>query len=145
MRARGERESERQLRSRIMAAVRSKHTRPETTIRSLLHRLGYRFRLHDRSLPGCPDIVLPKHRCIVLVNGCFWHQHPRFRRAKLPAANAAYWTAKLKGNRQRDLQNVRKLRQEGWKVSIVWEREIMRGDMDAIGAKLDEFIRSSRR
>jgi DNA mismatch endonuclease (patch repair protein) len=136
---------ERQLRSRIMAAVRSKHTRPELTVRSLLHRLGYRFRLHDRRLPGCPDIVLPKHRCIVLVNGCFWHQHPRCRRAKLPAANAEFWTPKLKGNRQRDLLNLRRLRRDGWRVAIVWECETMRGETDGIATRLDKFIGGKRR
>lgn len=125
-----------------MAAVRSKNTRPELAIRSLVHRLGYRFRLHDRSLPGCPDIVLKRHRCIVLVNGCFWHQHPRCRRAKLPTRNSAFWTPKLLENRRRDLANLRRLRRRGWRVTVVWECEVMRGDLDAIGKRVVNFISS---
>lgn len=130
---------ERALRSRIMAAVRSKHTKPELAVRSLLHGRGYRFRLHDRRLPGCPDIVLKRHGCIVFVNGCFWHQHPGCRRSRLPATNVDFWTPKLRRNRERDLAVVKALQREGWRVTIVWECQVMR-DLEAVGRRLAAFI-----
>lgn len=82
-------------RSRIMSSVPQRATAPELTVRSVLHRLGYRFRVGQRDLPGCPDIVLPKHRLVVMVHGCFWHQHEGCRRAARPKANARYWSTKL--------------------------------------------------
>ena len=130
---------ERVLRSRIMAAVRSKHTRPELAVRSVLHRLGFRFRLHDKNLPGCPDIVLKRYRCVVFVNGCFWHHHPGCRRARLPATNVAFWTPKLLDNRRRDLANAKKLRDAGWRVAVAWECEVMK-DLNAVGKKLAKFV-----
>ncbi|MBZ0261836.1 MAG: very short patch repair endonuclease [Hyphomicrobiales bacterium] len=109
-----------------MRHVRSKNTTPEVAVRSLLHRLGYRFRLHRRDLPGNPDIVLPKHRVVVFVHGCFWHRHENCKRASLPASNLEYWLAKFERTILRDKENQRKLKRLGWKVVVVWECEIRR-------------------
>lgn len=92
-------------------------------VRSMLHALGYRFRLHRKDLPGRPDIVLPRHRKIVLVQGCFWHGH-NCRLASSPKSNEGYWSAKISGNRARDARNREALELQGWKVLELWECEI---------------------
>lgn len=112
-----------QKRSRIMSRIKGKNTKPELLVRSLVHRLGYRFRLHRKDLPGNPDIVLPRHRKIILVHGCFWHQHPDCPRAALPSTNMEFWTTKLTKNRERDLRNIQALEEQGWKVLVIWQCE----------------------
>lgn len=102
-------------RSALMSRIKSKDTRPELFVRSLLHSLGYRFRLHRKDLPGCPDIVLPKYRKVVLVQGCFWHGHT-CRRASHPKSNADYWHAKIARNQARDARNIGLLTEQGWDV-----------------------------
>ena len=111
-------------RSEMMAAVRSRNTKPELIVRRMLHALGFRFRLHRRDLPGTPDIVLPKYRTIVQVNGCFWHQHPGCKFAHVPASRPEYWEPKLHRNVTRDQENYEKLTNSGWHVIIVWECEL---------------------
>jgi DNA mismatch endonuclease (patch repair protein) len=108
-------------RSKIMAAVKSRDTGPEMIVRRELHRLGYRFRLHRRDLPGTPDVVLPGLRKIINVHGCFWHMHSCQRRRKPPVNHAEYWEAKRLGNARRDRRNLRKLVRQGWEVLVVWE------------------------
>jgi DNA mismatch endonuclease, patch repair protein len=108
-------------RSAVMARVRGKNTTPEKAVRSLLHRLGFRFRLHRTDLPGTPDIVMPGRRTALFVHGCFWHQHANCRSAKRPAGNRVYWNRKLDRNMLRDGANKRALKKLGWKVIIVWE------------------------
>ena len=108
-------------RSALMAKVRRADTQPEVRVRSMLHRMGFRFRLHDHGLPGTPDIVLPRLRTVIFVHGCFWHRHSRCRKATMPANNAAFWSAKFKANKLRDRQKTYSLRREGWKVIVVWE------------------------
>lgn len=110
-------------RSVRMSKVRNKDTKPEKIVRSLLHRLGYRYRLHDTKLPGKPDIVLPRHRKIIFVHGCFWHRHGRCRRLTIPANNADFWRRKFAENKERDRTRLARLRAAGWKVLIVWECE----------------------
>ena len=107
-------------RSRMMAGIRHRDTKPEREIRSLLHRAGYRFRLGRKDLPGKPDIVLPKFKAVVFVHGCFWHGHecPMF---KWPATRAAFWRAKIRGNVERDGRVERKLRALDWRLLKVWE------------------------
>lgn len=107
-------------RSRMMSGIRNKHTRPELIIRKGLHALGFRYRLHSSSLPGKPDLVLPKHKAVILVNGCFWHGH-NCALFKWPTSRAEFWRNKITGNRERDLENQRKLREAGWRVLIIWE------------------------
>jgi DNA mismatch endonuclease (patch repair protein) len=108
-------------RSRLMALVGRRNTQPEMRVRSFLHRAGFRFALHRNDLPGCPDIVLSKHRIAIFVNGCFWHQHPSCPRARLPATRPDWWRKKLEGNVERDRRIRRKLRLMGWRVVTVWE------------------------
>ena len=108
-------------RSWNMSRIRAKDTKPELAVRSLLHRMGYRFRLHRRDLPGRPDIVLPKYRTVIFVHGCFWHQHSGCRFSNVPKSRQDYWTEKLEGNVRRDRRHQRSLRKQGWKVFIVWE------------------------
>jgi len=110
-------------RSRNMAAVRVAGTAPERAVRSLLHRLGLRFRLHQKLLPGTPDIVLKRHSTVVFVHGCFWHGHD-CPRGKLPATRREFWLPKLRRNKERDLQNEKRLRALGWRVLTVWECEL---------------------
>lgn len=111
-------------RSKIMAANKSRDTKPELVIRRILHAQGFRFRLHRKDLPGCPDIVLPKHKTIVLVNGCFWHQHAGCKLASKPATHQEYWQIKLARNVERDSKNSAKLVALGWRVVVVWECEL---------------------
>lgn len=113
-------------RSRIMSRIRSRNTTPELAVRSFLHRKGFRFRVHRRGLPGSPDIVLPKHKAVVFVHGCFWHQHAgcRFKGVRIPSANQTYWKPKLERNVSRDATNQAALNELGWRVRVVWECEI---------------------
>lgn len=110
-------------RSHLMSRVRQRSTTPECVVRSELHRLGYRFRLHRVELPGTPDIVLPCHRRVVFVHGCFWHGHRGCGRSRRPATNVRFWTAKLDRNIERDSENLERLRRLGWKVTVIWECE----------------------
>lgn len=108
-------------RSRTMAAVKSHHTTPERVVRRLLHGLGYRFRLHARRLPGCPDIVLARHSAVINVHGCFWHRHACPAGRSTPASHCDYWQAKFARNQRRDRRVRAELRRLGWRVLTVWE------------------------
>lgn len=125
-------------RSALMSRIRSKDTKPERTTRSILHMLGYRFRLHRRDLPGCPDIVLPKHRKVVLVHGCFWHGHTCTLASK-PKSNRSYWKEKIRKNRARDRRALAALSLQGWKVLELWECDIRAGH--GIVKRLHKFMR----
>lgn len=107
-------------RSAVMRCVKGRDTRPELVVRRLLHRLGYRFRLQRKDLPGKPDIVLPKWRAVIFVHGCFWHQH-ECPKATRPTSNAAFWNEKLDRNVKRDAENVQRLQEAGWRVFVAWE------------------------
>ena len=111
-------------RSAVMRAVRGKDTKPEMRVRRTLHRMGFRYRLHRRDLPGRPDIVLPKHKTVIFIHGCFWHGHAGCSRADRPASNTAYWTRKLDRTIARDAANVAALHKAGWRVVTAWECEI---------------------
>ncbi len=111
-------------RSTLMSKVRGKNTRPEKAVRSLLHRLGFRFRLHVKELPGSPDIVLPKYKAVIFVHGCFWHQHPGCKKASVPETRKDFWNGKLQRNVERDEQNKNDLQNLGWSVLVVWECEL---------------------
>ena len=118
----------RETRSKIMSRVAARDTGPEKTLRSALHRLGYRFRLHQRELPGRPDLVLPKFRTVIFVNGCFWHQHPGCPKATIPKSNRDFWKNKLGRNVERDSENMAALKSAGWQTAVVWECELSSGD-----------------
>ncbi|NQT72248.1 MAG: DNA mismatch endonuclease Vsr [Chloroflexi bacterium] len=111
-------------RSEIMSRVKSKNTGLELKVRSGLHRIGYRFRIHRNDLPGTPDIVLPKYHTVIFVHGCFWHQHPGCKKATRPKQNPDFWEEKLSRNMERDRQAERDLKFLGWNVLTVWECEI---------------------
>lgn len=106
-----------------MSRIKGANTGPEIGVRSLLHRMGYRFRLHRRDLPGTPDIVLPGRKAVVFVHGCFWHGHV-CKRTKMPKSRTTYWADKIESNRLRDARKRRRLKEMGWKVVIVWECEL---------------------
>ena len=110
-----------QERSRLMSRIRGKDTKPELVVRSLLHSMGYRFRLHRRDLPGCPDIVLPRHGICIFVHGCFWHLHRNCKDARIPKTKRAWWQKKLEGNAARDKRHAAALRRLGWRVLTIWE------------------------
>lgn len=107
-------------RSRCMASIKAVDTKPEITVRKIVHDLGYRFRLHSRYLPGRPDLVLSRHHVVIFVHGCFWHQH-KCSDGHIPNSRTDYWGPKLFGNRARDQGNRRRLRKLGWRVLTVWE------------------------
>ena len=115
-------------RSWNMSRIRSKDTKPEMIVRSLLHRMGYRFRLHRKDLPGKPDIVLPKYKTVIFIHGCFWHQHKGCQRGNMPKSNKEYWILKISSNIERDKKNSAKLRRAGWKVLKVWECQTENND-----------------
>ncbi len=125
------------VRSRMMSGIRGKNTKPELYVRRFLHAAGFRFRLHARELPGCPDIVLPRYRTAVHVRGCFWHRHKGCRLAYMPASNRRFWKSKLEGNAERDLRNDQALRRLGWRVITVWECQVRSGkSLDRIAARI---------
>lgn len=124
-------------RSALMARIGPKDTKPEWTVRRLLHRLGYRYRLHRRDLPGTPDIVFPGRRKAVFVHGCFWHAHG-CRIGKPPKSRPEYWGPKLARNRERDHEKAEALRRLGWKVLVVWQCETK--DLDRLREKLTNFL-----
>lgn len=123
---------------RRMLSVRRQDTTPELLVRRALHGMGYRFRLHRKDLPGTPDIVLPCHRKIVLVHGCFWHGHKNCKRAKRPVNNSNTWAAKIDGNLRRDQRNLEALSALGWDVLVVWECEAR--DAPRLEARLRAFL-----
>lgn len=123
-----------------MSRIRGRDTKPEVTVRSVLHRLGFRFRLHRRDLPGRPDIVLARYRTVVLVHGCFWHRHPRCRYAYNPKSNTTFWKQKFAANVLRDQQDRRRLRKLGWRVILVWECQA--ADGAALVKRLSAALRS---
>jgi len=122
-----------------MGRIRGRDTSPEIAVRSALHRLGYRFRLHAKNLPGKPDIVLPKWKHIILVHGCFWHRHENCKFAYTPKTRNQFWTEKFEGNIARDKVTVQSLKKLGWRVTIIWECETH--SMEALAQVLERRLR----
>ena len=129
------------VRSRMMSGIRGKDTRPEMAVRRFLHRAGLRFRLHDRSLPGAPDMVFPRHGAVVFVHGCYWHRHEGCKYASTPASNVEFWQRKFADNVRRDRDTVHMLIKSGWRVFILWECALRHPEFDAILAWLPDAIR----
>jgi len=125
-----------------MSRIRGRDTGPELRLRSLLHRAGFRFRLHAKDLPGKPDIVLPKYHTVIFVHGCFWHRHEGCRYATTPSTRAEFWQAKFDGNVERDNRNRAALEAAGWTVMTVWECEL-KADADRIVQQLSTEIREA--
>lgn len=125
-------------RSRTMRAVKSADTSPEIRVRRLVHRMGYRFRLHRADLPGKPDLAFPGLRKVVFVHGCFWHGHDCARGARVPRQNRSYWLKKIGGNRARDKRTLANLRASGWSTAVVWECSLRNEGM--VAAQLSRFL-----
>lgn len=126
-------------RSRIMAGIRSKDTKPEMSVRKFLHAKGFRYRLHARTLPGSPDLVLPKYRVAIFVHGCFWHRHRDCRYSATPVSNIAKWDLKFRTNIERDERNQTELKAAGWRVIVVWECELRKDAPERLTALCDEI------
>lgn len=120
-----------------MSQIRSKDTKPELAVRSLVHRMGYRFRLHSKALPGTPDLVFASRGKVIFVNGCFWHGHACLK-GRRPRTRATFWREKIENNRKRDIRNRRKLKALGWASLVVWECEVRR--TEALTKKLLRFL-----
>lgn len=127
-------------RSKMMSKIRSKNTAPEMTVRRYLHSKGFRYRLHDKKLPGKPDVVLPKFKTAIYIHGCFWHAHSGCKYYRLPKSNTDYWIKKIEGNISRDLQKQQVLREMGWKVIIVWECELKRKAEERCAALVEQIV-----
>lgn len=125
-------------RSRMMAGIRGKDTKPEIAVRKLVYGMGFRFRLHRRDLPGSPDLVFPRLRKVIFVHGCFWHRHPGCRFAYTPKSNVGFWLAKLEANMRRDAAAQDALVVLGWDVLIVWECEV--ADAAGLSKKILSFL-----
>lgn len=128
-------------RRRNMSAVRGKDTKPEMLVRQGLHGMGYRYRLHDRRLPGRPDLVFPGRKAVVFIHGCFWHHHeaPGCRNSVIPKTRREWWAAKLAANRERDAAAVAALEADSWRCEVVWECET-RSDLSAVLGRLRGFL-----
>ena len=131
-------------RSRTMSRVRGTDTQPEIKVRSFLHKSRLRFRLHCRDLPGSPDIVLPRFKCVVFVHGCFWHQHAGCAKARLPKSNHAFWSQKLRRNVQRDEETQQMLEGVGWTVHCIWGCEIDNEHLANLVARITGTIGDDR-
>ena len=131
-----------QRRSWNMSRIRSKNTKPELLVRSILHRKGYRFRLHSRHLPGHPDIVLPKWKTVIFVNGCFWHRHKDCGLAYTPKSRQRFWRKKFQDNVRRDVEKFQALTCLGWTVEIVWQCEL--ANPEQLNRRLDLIKKASK-
>ena len=131
-------------RSYNMSKIKSKNTKPEITVRSYLHKLGYRFSLHSDRLPGKPDIVLTKYKCVIFIHGCFWHRHSGCKYSYMPKSNTVFWHNKFKENIKRDERVMNDLKALGWKTIVVWQCElkhidnVMKKIVEEINAKEEE-------
>lgn len=134
--------SKEQLRYK-MSRIQGKNTKPELLIRFHLHKLGYRFRLHDKNFPGKPDIVLKKFHTVIFVNGCFWHQHPKCKLAKIPKTHIAFWKKKLRDNVKRQQNNINLITSAGYKIIILWECHIYKNVKKTIDGVVKELKKQS--
>ena len=130
-------------RSWNMSRIKGKNTKPELLLRSLLHRSGFRFRLHNKKLPGKPDIVLPRYKTVIFVNGCFWHRHSGCKYAYTPKSRQEFWLKKFETTIERDKEKEKKLKREGWNVIVVWECELKGNGNDVIN-RISSRIKEKR-
>ncbi len=132
-----------QQRHYCMSRIRSKDTRPELDVRRKLWRRGYRYRLHDRKLPGSPDLVLKKYRTVIFVNGCFWHGHKGCTKYVQPKSNKEFWQHKIMNNRERDMITVQKLETHDWNIITVWECEVSRARIEETMGRIENELKSN--
>jgi DNA mismatch endonuclease (patch repair protein) len=131
-------------RSRMMAGIRGKDTKPEIALRHALHREGLRYRLHVSGLPGRPDLVFPKHRAAIQIHGCFWHRHGDCRFCTTPGSNKRFWKSKFDETVKRDEKKLTALRKLGWRVAVVWECSVKERGVEAVGQRIVAWLRSNR-
>lgn len=130
-------------RSDIMSRIRSKDTKPELLVRKLLFHAGFRYRLHVKTLPGHPDVVLPRWKVVVFVHGCFWHGHAGCPKATVPATRREFWEAKIRGNRERDEREIQALLAAGWRVLVVWQCACKKRNLPTLAKRMKRFVESS--
>jgi len=130
-------------RSEIMKKIGPKNSAPERYIRSLVHRMGYRFRLHRKDLPGKPDMVFPKYRKVIFVHGCFWHGHKGCKKSKLPETNTTFWKEKISKNIKRDYSNYNDLKSLGWDYLVLWQCQIKKKKIEYLEKKIVSFLTES--
>lgn len=129
-----------ETRSRMMRSIRGKDTKPELLLRHALHARGFRYRLHQKGLPGRPDLVFPKYRAAVFVHGCFWHRHPGCPKATTPATREDFWQKKFAENTARDRRNIDQLQSAGWRVLVVWECELTRNAVAPTVQRVSDWL-----
>ena len=132
-------------RSWNMRQIKSRHTKPEVLVRSLLHRAGFRFKINDKKLPGKPDIVLPKYKTVIFVHGCFWHRHPNCPKATNPKTNADYWKNKFKKNILRDKKIQEDLKKLNWRIVLVWECEVLSDPISVISNIISQLTNNGKK
>ena len=133
---------DKQTRSRMMSGIRVKNTKPELRLRKALHAEGLRYVLHDRRLPGRPDIVLPRWNAVIEVHGCFWHRHEGCRYATTPATRSEFWAEKFAANIARDRRNLETLQEAGWRTAVIWECWLRGKDISELTTRISSWIRS---
>ena len=124
-----------------MSRIQSENTKPEKIVRSILHRLGFRFRIHRKDLAGKPDIVLARYNSVIFVHGCFWHRHKDCKNASIPKTKKKFWGKKFKANIEPDIKVKNELKSNGWRVLVVWECELT--DIESVGGELEKFLKNS--
>ena len=122
-----------------MSLIKGKNTKPEILLRSMLHQSGFRFRIHDKKLPGTPDIVLPRYHTVIFVNGCFWHRHPGCKKAYTPKSQESFWTKKFEATISRDKEKRNHLEQSGWSVMTVWECDLQKDSSGILGKVIQKL------
>ncbi len=136
---------DKETRSRMMAGIKGKNTKPELVIRKAIFNRGFRYRIHEKKLPGKPDIVLKKYKAVIFIHGCFWHKH-NCHLFKWPKSNPNFWKKKISTNKKNDLQNINKLIESGWRITIIWECSLKgkgKPDFEELITKLCDWIESS--
>jgi DNA mismatch endonuclease (patch repair protein) len=126
-----------------MSQIKGKNTKPEMLVRKYLHANGFRYKLHDKNMPGRPDLVLPKYNTVIFIHGCFWHAHQGCRYFVIPKTRSEWWKNKIYGNRKRDKENLKRLKEEGWNVIQVWECELKSANISSTLAKLADHIKNN--
>ena len=135
---------DKQTRSRMMAGIRGKNTKPELLLRRALHADGFRYRIHDQRLPGKPDLVFPMYKAVIFIHGCFWHRHPECWWNTTPSTNTEFWKGKLDKNAERDARTVDDLREKGWRIATVWECSFRLSATEQVAATVEEWLTSNR-
>jgi len=129
-----------EVRSYNMSMIRGKNTKPEILVRKFLHSQGFRFRLHRKDMPGKPDIVLPKYKTVIFINGCFWHGHKNCKYFVIPKTRTKWWLNKIEGNRENDKRNLNKLKKMGWNVITIWECQLKQDKLQKTLIKLTKKL-----